>query len=226
MASLTDVRLYVYRTFAEKAIAVTARQVAVKFGITEGEGLRSLRQLHDEHLIVLDSDRTNIVMVHPWATKNIGFVVASSQQKWWGGCVWDSFAIPSLINETCMVATHCHGCGRALVIDVHPDQPPDSDIDWVAHFLVPVTQMWNDVVYACSNQLLFCNRTHVEEWLQKTGNVFGTILDLSTLWILATNWYKGRLTSEYRRRTADEAADFFASIGLKGDFWRTKITEI
>lgn len=224
MASLTDVRVYVYRTFAGKA-TVNASDVALQFNITEDEALHSLRQLHDRHLIVLDTDRINIVMAHPWATKNLGFVVASSQQKWWGGCAWDSFAIPSLINETCLVSTHCPACGQAMAIDVNPDRPPDNTSDWVAHFLVPVTEMWNDVVYSCSNQLLFCDRSHVELWLQKSGNAFGTVLDLPTLWTLATEWYKGRLTPEYRRRTADEAAEFFDSIGLKGKFWRTKIMD-
>lgn len=222
MASLTDVRVYVYRTFADKA-TVNASDVALRFHITEEEALQLLRRLHDVHLIVLDSARTNIVMAHPWAAKNIGFIVASSQQKWWGGCAWDSFAIPSLVNETCLIATNCPACGNALAINIDPDRPPDNASDWVAHFLVPVTEMWNDVVYSCSNQLLFCNRSHVQKWLEKTGNTFGTILDLSTLWTLATKWYEGRLTPEYRRRTADEAADFFASIGLTGDFWRTKI---
>lgn len=223
MASLTDVRLYVYQTFADSA-TVNAEDVAVRFRITKDEALHSLRQLHDQHLIVLDNDRTNIVMAHPWAAKNLGFVVASSRQKWWGGCAWDSFAIPSLINETCLIATRCPACGNALAINIDPDKPPDNATDWVAHFLVPVTKMWNDVIYSCSNQLLFCNRNHVEEWLRKTENTFGTVLDLPTLWTLATEWYRGRMTPEYRRRTADEAAEFFGSIGLKGDFWRTKIT--
>lgn len=222
MVSPNDVRIYVYRTFADKAM-VNAKDVAFQFRITEDEALQLLRQLHDDHLIVLDIDRTNIVMAHPWAAKNLGFVVASSKQKWWGGCAWDSFAIPSLINETCLVVTRCPACGHTLSIDVEPDRPPNETNDWVAHFLVPVTEMWNDVVYSCSNQLIFCNREHVDQWLQKTGNTLGTILDMFTLWTLATEWYKGRLTPEYRRRTANEAAEFFANIGLKGDFWRTKI---
>lgn len=222
MASITDVRVFLYRSFAAEA-GVHSTDVVRQFEITEVEALQALRQLHDEHLIVLDDDRTNIVMAHPWATRNLGFIVASAQQKWWGGCAWDSFAIPSLINETCLIATNCPACGHALAVNVAPDRPPDNASDWVAHFLVPVTEMWNDVVYTCSNQLLFCNRTHVDLWLQKTGHTFGTVLDLSTLWTLATQWYKGRLTQEYRRRTADEAAVFFASIGLNGDFWCTKI---
>lgn len=193
MASLIDIRQYVYRTFVDKA-SVNTSDVALQFNISEHEALQSLRQLHDDHLIVLDNDRCNIVMAHPWAAKNLGFVVATTQQKWWGGCAWDSFAIPSLVNETCLIATHCPSCGRTIAMDVEPDRPPTVDNDWVAHFVVPVRQMWNDVVYSCSNQLLFCNRTHVEEWLQTTGNTFGTILDLTTLWTLATNWYAGRLT--------------------------------
>ncbi|XP_037030497.1 uncharacterized protein LOC119070331 [Bradysia coprophila] len=221
MASLYDVRQYVYQTFADRA-AVNVSDVAIRFNISEKEALHSLRLLHDEHLIVLDNDRRNIIMAHPWAAKNLGFVVASSQQKWWGGCAWDSFAIPSLINEKCLVATHCPSCGHTIAMDVDPDRPPQNANDVVAHFLVPVRDMWNDVVYSCSNQLLFCNRMHVEEWLQRTGNTFGTVLDLPTLWTLATQWYAGRLTPEYRRRTADEAAAFFESIGLRGDFWCTK----
>lgn len=222
MTSLTDVRLFVYRSFAENGTSVQASDIAVRFEITEDEALHALHQLHDAHLIVLDNDRRSIVMAHPWANKNLGFVVASSQQKWWGGCAWDSFAIPSIVNEKCLVATHCPSCEHAIAVDVHPDRPPHAE-SLVAHFLVPVTEMWHDVVYSCSNQLLFCNRQHVDDWLEKTGNVFGTALDLSTLWLLATEWYKGRLTPEYRRRNTDEAAEFFKGIGLTGDFWRTKI---
>lgn len=221
MASLNDIRQYVYQAFADRATA-NVSDVALRFNISENEALHSLRLLHDQHLIVLDNDRRHIVMAHPWAAKNLGFVVASSKQKWWGGCAWDSFAIPSLIKETCLVATHCPSCGHAIALDVEPDRPPENDNDWVAHFVVPVPEMWNDVVYTCSNQLIFCDRTHVEEWLQKTGNSFGTILDLSTLWTLATQWYAGRLSPDYRRRTADEAAEFFKSIGLTEDFWSTK----
>ena len=216
---LTDVRLHVYRRFADDAAAATPAEIAAAFGGTQDEGLAALRALDDAHLVVLDRARTRIVMAHPWSADPIGFTVSSPAQKWWGGCAWDSFAIPALLGTTCLVATHCPGCGSPIALDVAPDAAPAGDL--VAHFLVPVLRIWDDVVFTCSQQLLFCDQSHVDYWLARTGHSRGAVLDLSTLWRLATGWYAGRLTPGYRRRTPAEAANFFASIGLTGDFWRT-----
>ena len=216
---LTELRLYVYRQLAEHAHVVTTGDVADAFGASPDVALSGLRDLDDAHLVVLDRTRQRIVMAHPWASDFMGFVVASPTQKWWGGCAWDSCAIPALTGVTCLVATHCPGCEAPLALDVAPDAPPAGDL--VAHLLVPVLRIWDDVVHTCSNQLLFCDEGHVDAWLARTGNDKGAVLDLPTLWRLATGWYSGRLTPAYRRRTPAEAADFFTSVGLTGDFWRT-----
>ena len=44
-------------------------------------------------------------------------------------------------------------------------------------------------------------------------------MDLSTLWALARDWYRGRLEPGYRRREPSEAAEYFRSVGLHGPFW-------
>jgi Alkylmercury lyase len=219
---LTDVRLHVYRRFADDAAAATPAGIAAVIGGTEHDGLAALRALHEAHLIVLDKAQARIVMAHPWSADPIGFTVSSPDQKWWGGCAWDSFAIPALTGQDCLVATHCPACGRPLALDVAPDEPPSDAGPLVAHLPVPVLRMWDDVVDTCSRQRLFCSREHVTEWLARTGTVRGEVLGLTALWRLATGWYAGRLTPGYRRRTPDEAAVFFASIGLTSDFWRTR----
>jgi hypothetical protein len=216
---LTELRLLVYREYADHAHPVTPNDVAQRLSVSPEDALAGLRALHEAHLVVLDADRARLVMAHPWASADMGFVVASPDQKWWGGCAWDSFAIPALMGVTCLVATHCPGCGRAIALDVAPDAAPAGDL--AAHFLIPVPRIWDDVVFTCSQQLLFCDESHVDDWLARTRNPKGAVLGLSTLWQLATGWYAGRLTPGYRRRTPAEAADFFASIGLTGDFWRT-----
>jgi hypothetical protein len=48
----------------------------------------------------------------------------------------------------------------------------------------------------------------------------GAVLSLDQTWALAKLWYQNRLDPAWRRPTAAEANDAFASIGLSGDFWK------
>jgi hypothetical protein len=80
-------------------------------------------------------------------------------------------------------------------------------------------KVWDDVVYACSNQRLFCSQPCVHAWLASTGQPLGYIMDLATLWNLASGWYSGRLDSPYQRKDPQSAASYFRSVGLHGPFW-------
>ena len=138
---------------------------------------------------------------------------------WWGGCAWDSFAIPHLVEAepSVLVATRCPACDTALSWVVDRSAPPA--VDEVAHFLVPMAQVWDDVVRACSNQRLFCSPACVDRWLSDTAQDRGHVMDLATLWRLAQGWYTGRLDRGYTRREPVAAAEYFRSVGLTGAFW-------
>jgi hypothetical protein len=45
------------------------------------------------------------------------------------------------------------------------------------------------------------------------------LVSLEQTWSLARLWYGSRLDPDWRRPTAAEAADAFASVGLTGEFW-------
>ena len=89
----------------------------------------------------------------------------------------------------------------------------------VAHFLVPVSRMWDDVVQTCGNQRLFCDRGCVAEWLTRTVQQPGYVMDLATLWRLSRGWYSGRLDRGYLRRVPGQAREYFREVGLQGEFW-------
>ncbi|MBA2549577.1 MAG: hypothetical protein H0V13_00625, partial [Nocardioidaceae bacterium] len=89
----------------------------------------------------------------------------------------------------------------------------------VAHFLVPVEHIWDDVVWTCSNQRLFCEVGCVDRWLAREGLERGYVMDLATLWRLASRWYEGRLQPGYQRREPAAAADYLRGVGLDGSFW-------
>jgi hypothetical protein len=203
-----DVRLAVYRSFADTGCP-PARGSLDELG---------LRELHEQRHVVLDADG-EIAMAHPFAAVPLGFSVMGRETLWWGGCAWDSFALPHLLPDEpdVLVATRCPGCDAALAWVVGRDAPPAGDE--VAHFLVPVARMWDDVVHTCGNQRLFCSDQCVAAWLTRTGHDRGYVMDLATLWRLAQGWYAGRLERGYQRRNPDEAQDYFRSVGLSGPFW-------
>jgi hypothetical protein len=215
-----DLRLLVYENFRLMGRVPGNDEMAITLGCTEEEVTAGLLELADRRHVVLDG-AGEIVMAHPFAAINLGFSVMGRETLWWGGCCWDSFALPHLLTDepNVLVATQCPGCGvpQAWVVDRH--QPPVSD--WLAHFLVPAAHVWDDVVHTCDNQRLFCSEQCIDSWLERTRNKRGYVMDIDTLWHFASRWYEGRFDRGYVRRDPSEAKDYFRSVGLIDPFWGT-----
>jgi hypothetical protein len=218
VADLEAMRLAVYRQFATTGRAPSTTELADTFGMSPSEVIDGLRRLHDGRQLVLDDD-DRIVLAHPFSSIPLGFAVMGRATLWWGGCAWDSMAIPHLVADEpeVVVSTRCPGCARPHVWVVNRDCPPEGD--QVAHFLVPVAHMWDDIVTTCSHQRLFCSESCVTSWLRSSGNERGYVMDLATLWRLAQHWYDGRLTRDYVRREPEQALRYFRDVGLDGPFW-------
>jgi hypothetical protein len=212
------VRRAIYDMFASQGHEPSRRQIRELVAVNEAQVNEAVGQLAAQRHLVLD-ESGDVVMAHPFTTVNLGFSVMGEKNLWWGGCAWDSFAIPHLVTHepSVLVATTCPACRRPLAWTVTRSGPLEGPE--VAHFLVPMHEVWNDVVYACSNQRLFCSEGCVQAWLASTGHIRGYIMDLATLWRLASGWYSGRLDSPYQRRDPQRAADYFRSVGLHGHFW-------
>ncbi len=212
-----DVRLAVYGSFAATGASPSDVELAGLLGAAAEDVRASLTRLHEaRHVVLVDGA---VVMAHPFASIPLGFSVMGERTLWWGGCAWDSFAIPHLVDAepSVLVATSCPGCGAALAWVVDRTAPPVGDE--VAHFLTPTSRIWDDVVHSCSNQRLFCDRECVAAWLHATRNTEGYVMDLATLWRLARGWYSGRLDRGYQRREPVASAAYFREVGLTGPFW-------
>lgn len=215
---LDDLRLAVYRAFAADGRVPDSAELARQLGVDPAEAAEGLRALAAARHLVLD-EGGRIVLAHPFASIPLGFSVMGAGTLWWGGCAWDSFALPHLVpsDPEVLVATRCPGCDRPLAWVVNREAPPEGRE--VAHFLVPVAHIWDDVVHACGNQRLFCDEACADAWLERTGNRRGYVMDLATLWRMARGWYAGRLDPGYVRREPSAAAEYFRSVGLEGPFW-------
>ncbi len=213
-----DLRLAVYGALAATGTVPTDEELARRLGTDPTAVREGLHRLAAQRHVVLDGEG-RLVLAHPFATQPFGFSVMGERTLWWGGCAWDSFAVPHLVDAepSVLVATRCPGCDAALSWVVDRAAPPTGDE--VAHFLLPMARVWDDVVLACGNQRLFCSPDCVDRWLSDSGQDRGYVMDLTTLWRLAQGWYAGRLDRGYTRREPAEAAAYFRSVGLSGPFW-------
>ncbi|MEP7055303.1 MAG: organomercurial lyase [Actinomycetota bacterium] len=218
MTDFEDLRLAVFRTFAATGLAPPVEQLAGDADLDEATVKEGLRQLAEARHLVLD-ETGRIAMAHPFSAVPLGFAVMGTRTLWWGGCAWDSFALPHLLPDegVVLVSTRCRSCGRPHSFNVGRSRPPEGN--QVAHFLVPAARMWDDVVHTCGNQRIFCSRGCVDHWLESTGSSLGYVMDLTTLWNLAAHWYDGRLDRGYVRRDPVSAGDYLRSVGLVGPFW-------
>jgi hypothetical protein len=213
-----DIRVAVYRRFAETGLEPTVEWLTTELGSDEATARSALRRLADQRHVVLGPD-DRILMAHPFTSVPMGFAVMGDHTLWWGGCAWDSFALPHLVpgEPEVLVSTTCPNCARPLAWTVGREKaPPGKE---VAHFLTPAAHMWEDVLRTCSNQRIFCDADCVDAWAARQGLERGSVMDLPTLWRLAAGWYAGRLDRGYTRREPAAAAGYFRDVGLRGAFW-------
>ena len=212
-----DLRIAVYDRFRRGQIPRIAA-LAHDLAVSPEQVSSGLATLAAQRHLALDADG-EITMAHPFSAVPLGFSVMSQDTLWWGGCAWDSFALSHLLPDQgpMLVATTCPACDTAHAWQVDNQEPPPGE--QVAHFLVPANNMWDDVVHTCGHQRIFCSDDCVTTWLQRTGNRRGYVMDLSTLWRLASGWYAGRLERGYTRREPSAATDYLRGVGLSGAFW-------
>ncbi|MBK8460459.1 MAG: hypothetical protein IPL43_10020 [Micropruina sp.] len=147
-----DLRLAIYRAFASTGRAPEATDLGATLGVTTAEVADGLALLATRRHVALDGPGA-IAMAHPFSAIPLGFAVMGRSTLWWGGCAWDSFALPHLLpaEGAVLVSTRCPACAAPHAWNVSNAAPPPGD--QVAHFLTPVARMWNDVVHTCGNQL-------------------------------------------------------------------------
>jgi len=70
--------------------------------------------------------------------------------------------------------------------------------------------------------LAFRSEEHVARWREQRCLAPGAVFSAEQMWRLAHEWYRDRLSPDWRRKTPDEAEALFAEVGLTGPFWQLR----
>jgi hypothetical protein len=140
-----ELRNITYRLFVELGRAPGIAEVAHAAERTLADTIDSWRRLHDAHAIVLDDDRTHLLMANPFSAVPTPHRVWAAGRWWYANCAWDAFGVCAALHVDGRIASSCPDCQQPIDIAVHDGRPSDERL--VFHCLVPAAHWWDDIVF-------------------------------------------------------------------------------
>ena len=145
-AGLDDqVRLHIYRHFAEHGSPPRRADTASRLGLDDNEASAAYRRLADGHVIVLQPGTDEILMANPWSAVPTDFRVTVSGREWYGNCIWDGLGVVAMLGGAGTVCTSCPDCGQAMEVEIADYKVVRGD--GIGHFAVPAGRWWEDIGY-------------------------------------------------------------------------------
>jgi Alkylmercury lyase len=146
LPDLMAIRLAILNLTVETGAVPNANQVAASLGSDRDTVVDGFRQLHDNHVVVLEPQRDDLLrMANPFSAVPTAFRVTVNGRSWWGNCVWDGLGIIACLGGRGSMATACPDCGveEAVVIEGGTLSAGEG----TALIGVPAAHWWDDIVY-------------------------------------------------------------------------------
>lgn len=140
------IRAAIYASFRQQSRPPSAAELSDTLGSSPGEVSSALRNLAEEHCLVLVSGTESIWMAHPFSGIKTDFVVTIGDRRWFANCVWDGLSILALFGGESggSLDTRSPATGEGLRFEVSEGTARGPGL---VHFLVPARQFWDDIAY-------------------------------------------------------------------------------
>ncbi len=197
--------------------APSIEELARSLDLTQEALTTGLRQLEQEHGVVLHPGSLEPWIIHPFALSPTGTWVESIANGFWAPCMWCAFGIAALVGD---VTIHARlGGGREPVeLRVHGGRASREEL--LVHFARPPRDAWANVHHYCAMVLPFRSEADIDAWAARHRLPRGRTVPITQLAELAARWYGRHADPDWRKWTLAEAQAIFAGVGLTDDFWR------
>jgi hypothetical protein len=141
----TQVKLCVYRHFADTGEAPAAVDVAGRLGCPAHAVVEAYARLRTQRVLLLEPDGSSIRMAPPFSGVPTPHRVESAGRWYYANCAWDALGIPAALQREAEVHSRCGQSGAPLHLAVRPGGP--DPCDWLFHSLVPAARWWEDLIF-------------------------------------------------------------------------------
>lgn len=182
----------------------------------------ALYELQDYHGVVLHPNEPTIWVIHPFSLAPTNFLVRSSRGLWWGNCAWCSLGVAALLKEEVVITTRIAAYDKQVQLHIRNGKLEETN--FYIHFPIPMKHAWDNVIYTCSNMLVFENEAQVTEWCKRHNMQRGDIQPIDNIWEFSKKWYGNHLNPGWKKWTMAEAKEMFTEFNLTGNTWNLDAT--
>lgn len=202
----------------ERGFAPDSGELADRLDAFVNEVEQGLRSLQEYHGVVLHPGSSRVWVVHPFSMAPTNFLVRAGDDDWWAPCAWCALGAAALLGRDVDIITTLGAAGDQVTVSVRDGRLQGRG--FVVHFPIPMRRVWENVVYSCSNMLLFENDVAVDRWSDRHGVAKGDVQPIAVVWELAKVWYGRHRDPDWQKWTVGEAREIFSGLGLRGDTWK------
>lgn len=201
----------------DKGYAPSIEELSKRLEAEHHEVVEGLYTLQEYHGVVLHPNEPKIWVIHPFSLAPTNFYVQTEKGAWWGNCAWCSLGVAALVKEDVKITTLIGG--ETEQVHIHIVDGEIQEKDYFIHFPISMKKAWDNVIYTCSNMLLFKNKEQVNTWSERHNIPIGDIQPLEKIWHFSKKWYGNHLDRDWKKWTTEEAKQLFEAYELKHEIW-------
>lgn len=201
----------------DKGFAPSIEDLSETLEVGKDEIIKGLFDLQEYHGVVLHPNEPKVWVIHPFSLAPTNFYVRTNKGEWWGNCAWCSLGAAALLGDDVTITTTIGAETKQIEINIIGGEIQEKNL--YIHFPIPMKNAWDNVIYTCSNMLVFENEQQVEEWSKKHNIPKGDIQSIEKIWSFSKKWYGNHLNPEWTKWTIEEAKQIFNEFELQNKTW-------
>ena len=217
MVSNSSLHYSIIKGIIHNGYAPTLDDLSDSLNVEKGEILSGLINLQEYHGVVLHPNNTKVWVIHPFSLAPTNFYVLSKKGEWWGNCAWCSLGIAALLKEDVKITTTLGAQTKQIEINIIDGKIQEAN--YFIHFPIPMKNAWDNVIYTCSNMLLFEDETQIDEWSKRHNIPKGDFQPIEKIWSFSKVWYGNHLNPNWTKWSIQEANDIFRQFDLHDEIW-------
>jgi hypothetical protein len=217
MIELGKLHSHILNHIIDRGFAPELSDLKTTFNCSVEDAKASLVALQEYHGIVLHPNQDKIWVIHPFSLAPTLFTLKSIRGIWWGNCAWCSLGAAALLAEDVSITTTFGGHDQQVTVHIKNGALDRNDL--FVHFPIPMAKAWDNVIYTCSNMLLFQNEAEVDSWSIRHNIPKGDLQPISRIWEFSKVWYGKHLNVDWKKWNTKEAKELFQKFELTSRTW-------